>query len=170
MAIKLEHVDMDTPVSPGNVPRSPSRGKTDEGKSAFEFSKTGNGVETTVFHIQSIENRLTRLLEVLDEGAEAGHRRPQEDSAQENAPKQDLDNIMDELIANNKHNVRVRPTTPRNAEHLLLRGATLSPDRHATKKPQPTNGSRPTTAEKNGAKRDNRDAGGKARRPTAITE
>eukprot|EP00945_MAST-04E_sp_MAST-4E-sp1_P001118 g1118.t1 len=170
MAIKLEHVDMDTPVSPGNVPRSPSRGKTDEGKSAFEFSKTGNGVETTVFHIQSIENRLTRLLEVLDEGAEAGHRRPQEDSAQENAPKQDLDNIMDELIANNKHNVRVRPTTPRNAEHLLLRGTTLSPDRHATKKPQPTNGSRPTTAEKNGAKRDNRDAGGKARRPTAITE
>ena len=28
-------------------------------------------------------------------------------------PKTDLNNIMDELIANNKHNVRVRPSTPR---------------------------------------------------------
>ena len=175
MAIKLEHIDIDTPVSP-NAARSPSRGKTDEGKVSFDAGPGthSGGVEATVQQIQLIETRLTRLMEVLDEGAEAGHRRPQDESGKDaDAPKTDLNSIMDELIANNKHNVRVRPSTPRNAEHLLLRGAGLSPDRHANKKPQPQQGSRPTTADKvAGSKggRDNRDAGGKTRRPAVASD
>ena len=73
---------------------------------------------------------------------------------------------MDELIANNKHNVRVRPTTPRNQEHLLLRGATLSPDRQRTQQPAAQkDNSRPTTAEKGGkGRRDNNDDKGNGRR------
>jgi hypothetical protein len=177
MAQKLVHIDVETPVSPTHNSgggRSGSRSKPQGnegggGKASDTMNANGNsGIEATVREIQSIENRLTRLMEVLDEGAEAGHRRPQggEEGATEMQPKTDLNNIMDELIANNKHNVRVRPSTPRNQEHLLLRGATLSPDRQRTQQPAAQkDNSRPTTAEKGGkGRRDNNDDKGNGRR------
>ncbi len=176
MAQKLVHIDIETPVSPthnSSPSRSGSRSKqqgNDQGGGKISDSFNGNsGIEVTVRQIQSIENRLTRLMEVLDEGAEAGHRRPQGEEGvnSEIQPKTDLNNIMDELIANNKHNVRVRPSTPRNQEHLLLRGATLSPDRQRQQPPQvpQKDNSRPTTADKGGkGRRDNTDDKGNGRR------
>ena len=70
----------------------------------------------------------------------------------------DLQNIMETLLAKNKFNVRVRPTTPTSKEHLLLKGAGLSAAAN-----RPSTGTRSNAVkdmkQKGGSGKDNADAG-----------
>ena len=134
--------------------------------SKLSLVRQDQSMNDTIHQISLIESKMTRLLEALDEGGEAGHRR-HDDGSPDASPAQqgssDLSNIMDTLISSNKFNVRVRPSTPRSKEHLLLRGAALSTG--ATNRT-----SRPTTADPPtaGKKADNPDRSNARRRQAAA--
>merc|ERR1712166_1689516 len=72
---------------------------------------------------------MTQLMEALDAGGDGGGGRGDSSGGSDGSGTGavgDLQNIMETLLAKNKFNVRVRPTTPTSKEHLLLKGAGLS--------------------------------------------
>ena len=178
LALKLTSVKIESSDGGKDSPslsrtNSMSGGLDAGGKQGDESKQMANRqdqhLNDTIHQISLIEAKMTKLLEALDEGGEGPPHRRHDDASPDASPAaqtgSDLSNIMDTLISNNKFNVRIRPSTPRSKEHLLLRGAALSSGTS-------NRTSRPTTADANTTKKsDNPDrSNGRRRQGAAISD
>ena len=162
MSRKLQSVVIETPNG-----TSSSKSNDNDTESKMNNYDGEDGVQATIKLIGRIEEKMTQLMEALDAGGDGGGGRGDSSGGSDGSGTGavgDLQNIMETLLAKNKFNVRVRPSTPTSKEHLLLKGAGLSASAN-----RPNTGTRadvPAPKQKGG--KDNADAGVRRRGPGGV--